>query len=181
MTLISERYPGHSLLDSSKYVARYLLLRNVTAARLKGIYLVRDVRGLVYSFKKKVQTSTPPIRTVIYYLVINFFAEVTYRVKPKGEILKIKYEDLIKNPSRELKTIGKHIEHDLSQINQMINDNKEFNMPDIVGGNRIKSKKTIKFKGDLDWKDNMSRHEKTLYYILTIPFMLLNKYKLSGK
>lgn len=40
-------------VDSSKYIARFLLLKKSKELNVKGIYLVRDSRGVVHSFQKK--------------------------------------------------------------------------------------------------------------------------------
>src|SRR5690606_41764042 len=58
--------PKEWLLDSSKYISRYLLLKQSKQINIKGIYVVRDVRGVINSFNKQVQTPRNPISTIIY-------------------------------------------------------------------------------------------------------------------
>jgi hypothetical protein len=55
------------LLDSSKYIARYLLLKKNKSLNVKGIYMVRDVRGVIHSFGKNVQTPKKPFSAIMYY------------------------------------------------------------------------------------------------------------------
>lgn len=161
------------LLDSSKYIARYLLLKKSKKIRIKGIYAVRDVRGVVNSFGKKVQTQKSPLSAIAYYLTINFFGQLICWMD-KG-VIKIRYEDLTKNPEEVLSKIYNHI---FDQDQNMISLPNKFEMPHIIGGNRMKSSSTISIKSDLKWKKSISRFRQIGYYLLSLPIMLLNKYKI---
>ena len=86
------------LLDSSKYIGRALALNNLENVNLKIIYVVRDVRGVIKSFSKKVQTSKSPIHTIIYYLFVNIVSEIVSFFYFRKKIIKIRYEDLINHP-----------------------------------------------------------------------------------
>lgn len=158
-------------IDSSKYIARYLRLKKSNQFNLKGIYLVRDVRGVIHSFKKQVQTPKSPLAAIVYYLAINFFAEVVYRLDKN--VLKIRYEDFVERPN----TVLKKINHHLGEPTKMALD-QNFEMPHIIGGNRMKVQKKIRIKKDIAWRNNISRPQQVLFYILSAPTMLLNKYKI---
>src|SRR5690606_33295431 len=106
-SIISETSKQSILLDSSKYIARYLLLRKSNKFNVKGIYVIRDVRGVIHSFKKKVQTSRSPLSTVVYYCLINLFGQLVCWTDKN--VLKVRYEDFVENPSHELSRIYKHI------------------------------------------------------------------------
>ena len=161
------------LLDSSKYIARYLLLKRSENIDLRGIYVVRDVRGVINSFNKKVQTSRSAISTIIYYSLINFFGQVI--CWSDKNVIKIKYEDFVENTDVALAQIYNHLE-----IKDDKNDNfkEEYRMPHIIGGNRMKLNKTIVLKKDESWKEVIPRISQIVYYLLTLPFMLLNKYRM---
>ncbi len=93
------------IIDSSKYPNRGILLSKLKGNfRIKYIYNVRDVRGVINSFNKKVQTTKSPLSTVAYYNIINIMAEITYRLLPKNDRIKVRYEDLVAD---DFKTIGK--------------------------------------------------------------------------
>jgi len=162
-------------LDSSKYIARYLLLKKSKKLNLRGIYIVRDPRGVVYSFQKKVQTSKPPLSALLYYNLINFFGEIVYRLD-KG-ILKIRYEDLVEKPEATLAKIYTHIFEEKTTAEVLP---QYFKMPHIVGGNRMKAKKEIKIQPDRKWK-SMVKSKQILYYILSLPFVLMNRNKIIQK
>ena len=161
------------ILDSSKYIGRFLLLKQIPSLKVKGIYVVRDVRGVINSFNKQVQTPRKPISTILYYILTNFFGQLVCWMNK--DVIKLKYEDFIDNPYE-------HTQHIYSKLLGQNNDdaalNDVFEMPHIIGGNRLKSSKTIKIKKDTAWKTTISRPKQILYYLLCLPFMLLNRYKL---
>ncbi len=170
---ISNHTNKHWILDSSKYIGRFLLLNQISSFKLKGIYVVRDVRGVINSFNKKVQTPRKPISTILYYLLTNFFGQLVCWTNK--DVIKVKYEDFIDNPHKHIQRIYKNL---LGQIRDEDTLTDVFEMPHIIGGNRLKSSKTIKIKKDTAWKTTISRPKQILYYLLCLPFMLLNRYKL---
>ncbi|MBZ9777934.1 sulfotransferase [Psychroflexus sp. CAK8W] len=159
-------------LDSSKYIARYLLLKKSKKLNIKGIYMVRDPRGVINSFTKKVQTSKRPLSAILYYNMINLFGEVVSR--NNRNILKIKYEDLVESPEQVLDEIYKHV---FGSSKASVKMPEYFTMPHIVGGNRIKTKKRIHLSKDTDWQRNIPRARQIMYYYLCFPFTYINKYR----
>lgn len=169
---LSEENPKQVFLDSSKYIGRYLALKKSKTLNLKGIYLVRDLRGVVNSFQKNVQTPKKPLAAILYYWLINLFGELVYRTDKK--VLKVRYEDFIDNPQLTAEKIYSHIFEDEKHSENLPG---EFEMPHIIGGNRMKKNKTIKFRKDVSWKQKSSRLRQVVYYLLAAPLMLINRYK----
>jgi len=172
ISLVSENRESKWYLDSSKYISRYLLLKKNSKLNVKGIYMVRDPRGVINSFKKRVQTSKNPLSAIVYYNLINFFGEIVSR--NNKDILKIKYEDFVETPERVLDEIYKHI---FVSYKGSANLPEYSAMPHIVGGNRIKSKKKIQLTKDTDWQINIPRVRQILYYYLCFPITYINKYR----
>jgi hypothetical protein len=173
--IVAKNTPKEYFLDSSKYIARYLLLKKSKKLNVKGIYVVRDVRGVIHSFQKKVQTSRTPLSAIVYYTAVNFFGQLVCWIHK--DVLKVKYEDFIENPNETLKEIYGHcFIADNTAASFSLGDGYE--MPHIIGGNRMKANKKISIKKDKKWKENMSRINQIVYYILALPFMLINKYKI---
>lgn len=164
--------PEKWFLDSSKYIARYLLLKRNKNVVHKGVYLVRDVRGVVHSFRKRVQTKKKPVATILYYLAINFFGQIIYWIDK--DVIKIKYEDFVSNPETTLSKIYEHI-FESRNINSIP---KNFEMPHIIGGNRMKTDKVISINIDEVWRQNTPRIKQIGYYMLSFPIMILNNYKI---
>jgi len=165
------------LLDSSKYIGRALALDKLEKIDLKVIYVVRDVRGVINSFSKNVQTSKLPLSTIVYYLLINSVAEFVTRFFFRKRMIKIKYEDLIEHPIQLFDKLEKFINVNLTDVKVKIKNEQSFSVGHIVGGNRLKKNKEIYFRKDVFWKQNFSCIERIYYYIFAIPIMILNKYK----
>lgn len=161
------------LLDSSKYLARYLLLSRNREIEIRGIYVVRDVRGLIDSFSKKVQTSRSPLSAIVYYLLINFFGEILYRTD--NRIVKIRYEDVMEHPGEYLNRLYAHA---LDKKAEAIRLPESYDIPHIVGGNRMKTSKQVRILKDERWKTTMPRWQQLIYYFLAFPVMTINRYKL---
>ncbi len=162
------------LLDSSKYIGRYLLLNQNSSLKIKGVYVVRDVRGVIFSFSKQVQTPKNAINTILYYILTNIFGQLICWIK--SDVIKIRYEDFVENTPNEITRLLEHINLKEAVVENMTD--KSYDMPHIIGGNRIKSNKSIKIKRDYEWKNNISRTKQIIYYIACFPIMLLNKYKI---
>ena len=73
--------------------------------KLKVIYNIRDARGVLFSFSKKVQTPKGSFGSLIYYNCVNLIAELVYFSLPREAKVKIKYEDLMQHPFATLKQI----------------------------------------------------------------------------
>jgi hypothetical protein len=163
------------ILDSSKYISRYLLLSKSKLFNIKGLYVVRDVRGVINSFKKQVQTPKRPLSTILYYVLINSFGQLVCWTDKR--VIKIKYEDFIKQPDKMVGKILTHItQTDDSRKKPVVPS--EFHVPHIIGGNRLKAKSSIVIKPDLEWKNKIPRVVQIVYYFLVFPIMVINKYKI---
>jgi hypothetical protein len=67
------------VIDSSKYANRAFLFNRIhQGIDVKYIYNTRDVRGVVNSFGKNVQTPRTPISAIMYYIAINAISQVVY-------------------------------------------------------------------------------------------------------
>ena len=170
---IAKKVPSKVILDSSKYIGRYLLLRRSTQISIKGIYVVRDVRGVINSFSKQVQTPKTPFGTIVYYLLINFFGQLVCWMDK--DVIKVKYEDFVEHPKQNLNRISGHL---FGKDNNELTLPSELEMPHIIGGNRLKHNKQITISPDYKWKKNMGRGKQILYYIAAFPLMMLNRYRI---
>jgi len=172
-TSLTKNNDKNWILDSSKYIARFLLLNQIPSLNIKGIYVVRDVRGVINSFNKQVQTPKKPISTIFYYLLTNFFGQLICWLNK--DVVKLKYEEFIENPQATIDQIYNKL---LGYNHGAISLEDNFIIPHIIGGNRLKRNKTIKIKKDIAWKTSISRPKQVFYYLLCFPFMILNKYKI---
>ncbi len=174
---ISKEYNAKYILDSAKYIGRYIGLSKSKKLNLKTILLIRDVRGVINSFSKAVQSPRGTMSTIIYWLIVNSVVEFLYRISKKESMIKIKYENLIEDPISEFSRLEEFLNLDLSDIKNKIRYNDSFDIPHIIGGNRITKEKQIKFKKDVCWREKYSSSKKLFYYFLASPIMILNRFK----
>ena len=165
------------VLDSSKYLGRVLALNKLDNIELKIIYVVRDVRGVINSFSKKVQTSKSPLSTIVYYMLVNLVAEFISRFILRKKVIKIRYEDLINNPNSLFDRLEGFLNLNLKDIKDKIGKQKSFEIGHIIGGNRLKKNKEIYYTKDVSWEKKFNWVERSIYYILAAPIMILNRYK----
>ena len=174
---IATIYGPITYVDSSKYISRGLQLSKKFGANLKLVYMVRDVRGVINSFKKNVQTSKSALGSIVYYWGINSFGLLVAMLYGKKRVFKFRYEDLIANPERTLTSLGSFLEVPLTAVQNKLTNDTPFVMPHIIAGNRMRSQQQIRLKPDLAWKNAQGRGKQILYYLATLPLQLINKYK----
>ena len=165
------------LVDSSKYIGRALALNVLITSDIKFLYIVRDPRGVVYSFSKKVQTSRGTFSACLYYWFINIAAEFVRFTKLKGKVLKVRYEDILRDPDNTLAAIQDFTNVDLEDVRQKIKNNGLFDIGHIIGGNRLRSSGSIRLKSEDNWKENIGVGKRFFVYLLTLPLNILNGYR----
>jgi hypothetical protein len=175
---ISQNSKGVFLLDSSKYVGRFLCLNKSDKINVKAIYLIRDVRGVIVSFLKNVQSSRVPVSTIFYYTLVNLASTFVHKFTNKNNVLKVRYEDFMENSENTLTKIEAFLNIKMDCVKTKIKKNDEFKIGHIIGGNRLKTKNSISFNKDEKWKKILSRKKQIIYYLLTAPIMIINKYKI---
>jgi hypothetical protein len=173
--------PNRYILDSAKYIGRFLALRKIFKGNVKGIFLIRDLRGVIWSFKKRVQSQSHPLRTVIYYTLINYLGQILAWFLPSEQIMKVRYEDIVDSPTETFSNIGSFLGLDYSRAIKKIKEKGSFPIPHLVGGNRLKKSNKVVLRKDDKWLKNMPTVQKIGYYLLAFPLMLINKNKLLKK
>jgi DNA-binding Lrp family transcriptional regulator len=166
-----------TVLDSAKYIGRALALRNLRNVDLKVIYVVRDPRGVIQSFSKKVQTPRGALSALFYYLSVNMVAEVTRLTGLRGRIIKVRYEDFEADPEQLLNKIEDFIGVNLSEVRARLEKGEKFDIAHLIGGNRMRSQENIAFKVDVSWRSSMGRLRQFLVYLGAFPLSLVNAYR----
>jgi len=170
-------YGDVNYIDSSKYISRGIQLSKAFGSNLKLVYMVRDVRGVINSFRKNVQTPKSAFASIVYYKLINASGLLTQLFLGKSRVYRFKYEDLIDKPTETLTNLGIFLKIDLTQVQEKLRQGDSFTMPHIVAGNRMRSEQHVTLKPDIAWKQAQSRGKQILYYLATLPFQLIFKYR----
>ncbi|MCK4785079.1 MAG: sulfotransferase domain-containing protein [Desulfobacteraceae bacterium] len=162
------------ILDSSKSVCRAIALLKQPNVNMKAIHLIRDPRGTVWSFMKKDVEQKPKdtMRALFDYFVLNATSTLV-RHMFRNRVMKVKYEELVRQPAETIGKIFDFIGLDESIVLSMIKNDAEFEVQHLFDGNRVRKNNTIKFRADEEWKKKLPRIYKILCTILARPLYFL--------
>lgn len=165
------------VIDASKYVARALVLNAIPDFRVGYVYIVRDARGVLHSFSKPVQRPKSALAAALYYVLVNGAAQLAVWTRLRGRAIKVRYEDLVADPARELERIGRFLGLDMSGVIASIAGGEPLDIGHMVSGNRIRTKGVIKVGLDDEWR-GLSMARRIGYYLACLPIQLINRYRL---
>jgi hypothetical protein len=169
------------LVDSSKLPTHALLVRMLPGADLRMVHLVRDSRGVAFSWEKLVRDratrpeavymeSYGPVGASARWLLYNEATSLTRRIGVPYTLLR--YEDLVASPRAELARVLAHAgwpvdEADLS----FVTDTEVFLSPNhTVDGNPIRfTEGGMAIRRDDEWRRKMSPADRRWVTAITLP------------
>jgi len=180
------------VVDSSKRFPTALLLRQCPDLDIRFIHLVRDSRGVAYSWRKKVlrhdagsgrasMRSRPCIRTARQWLFANWLVERT--IVRSGKCLRVLYRDLIEAPEQTMKEIfefgwNQSLPGGLIQKRSVSLERPAH----ICLGNpkRMRAGK-VELRMDEEWKRELPLLQKLIVTGITAPLLMKYGFSLSGR
>jgi len=171
------------IVDSSKLPSHALLLRLVSNLDVRMVHLVRDSRGVIFSWKKRVVnrvTAGPPQYMETYdafsgsarYLLYNGFTAAAGR--RRIPYLRVRYEDFVAQPHRTIQAILGHagIEPAVGDLS-FLRDREVALAPNhTVDGNPVRfSIGPVLLREDDEWRREMSSRDRFLVTALTSPLL----------
>ncbi len=174
------------IADSSKNPIRALSLATIPEIDIRLVFLVRDVRGYVWSNQKvfnknqeaglgRTVMPIPVWRSTTRWGLTNLMSE---RVgKKANKCLLVRYEDMLDDMEQVFSDIGKLIDLDLSSIAASIVAGKTFYGRHVQAGNRLRMQKDIKLRREERWQDRMPVKEQSLSWMLVSWLMKRYGYK----
>ncbi|MFQ5641174.1 MAG: sulfotransferase [bacterium] len=175
------------IVDSSKNAAYAKLLGEIPQVRLYVIHLIRDSRGVAFSFgKRKKRPGVPqrkeddgyfdqfkPFTTALLWCSANFLAE---RLQKKCvQYMRVRYRDFVSTPVDTIKNVLKTMDiyTGPEQLSHLTDHTAELKNTHILSGNTVRSQHgRIKISEDVEWKIKMRLSGKILVTILTLPFLM---------
>jgi hypothetical protein len=167
------------IVDSSKNPMRAFALSLIPGLNLRLIHLVRDGRGVVWSYmkafrqdeKRGVQKDLAPVpvwQTSLGWCLQNAVAEFVLR--QTGAVgTHIRYEDFVEQPQETLGRIGRISDIDFSSIATDLLHEKEMTVGHMIAGNRVRLSGTIRLRPDYDWKAQLSPSDRRTFWFLASP------------
>ena len=183
----------HYIIDSSKSTwsrsLRPIVLSAIGAQRVKVIHIVRDGRGCMWSMMKGTDTGLlkgtqlnrhsafPVFRTAVHWPFANLAAHFFQAMHSSEDYCRIKYEDLVDNPTKTCAILGEFLGVNLDQQKEILITGGEIDTGHLIAGNRMRSFTRIKIKPDVDWKKRLKFRHKLIFLFLNWPLMLFYKYR----
>jgi len=177
MNAIAEVGSGEIVADSAKNPVRALACLQGGAVEMTLIHLVRDPRGVAWSMYKRMQRRSPArrlrsgvavgLRSAMDWILINLVTEAVasrYRDVP---YVRIRYEDLVRDPATVLDRVGAAARTDLAALGDRASRGEVFGFGHIVAGNRARERGPQPLATDADWQENSPRWLRRLIWLLT--------------
>jgi hypothetical protein len=168
------------LVDSSKVTSRALLLSMIPTIDVYVIHMVRDVRGVIYSWQKKKKrkggylTGPGTVNVVKFWLLNNLAAEIIGRRMPYQRVL---YEEFSQCPQEVIKRVRSKIPPIADRQGQFIDERTvDLERNHSISGNpdRFQNGATP-IRLDEEWKENLDSNVELASRIVTYP--LLRRYR----
>lgn len=176
------------VLDASKHPVFAFLLSMHPDIDLTVLHLVRDVRGVAYSWRKKkvrpeitthkeLMPRYSVIRTAVSWDIVNYIGNYVKQQVDAYSLLR--YEDIILNPKIEVSKIFKLLKLKDKTDHIFIKQNTVLlNLNHTVSGNPMRFKTgEITLNLDEEWKEKMNKKEKFLTDLFSYIFLKKYHYK----
>jgi hypothetical protein len=107
--------------------------------------------------------------TIAHWTVTNLICLAQYNFLRPGTVLRVRYEDLVRDPQAELRRIGAFLGIDLAPITQAIADGEPLTPGHNVGGNRLRFASAIQVKEDSEWREHLPWAYRWLFWLIGWP------------
>jgi hypothetical protein len=179
------------IVDSSKSPVYGYLLQSVPDISLYVVHLVRDPRGVAYSWRKLKRDQgwrkngngvhyMPRgglLRSSLEWNVVNIATELLWRKSTR--YLKVRYEDFVQSPRSWVQKIASMVGGDGSSLPFVGDFAVHLNSSHTVAGNPSRfDRGAVQLRADDEWKTRMGRTARLAVTALTCPLLPSFGYRL---
>lgn len=175
------------IVDSSKIATHAMLLRRIPGVDLRLVHLVRDSRGVVFSWQKQVVRMDGVHRDdMLRYGTVSASGRyVLYNVLAHaaglGRVpyLFLRYEDLVRDPRAWLERVLAHAGEEPGELPFLTDAGAELASNHTVDGNPMRlATGTVAVRADEEWRVAMDPSRRRLVAALTSPLLARYGYSL---
>jgi UDP-N-acetylglucosamine transferase subunit ALG13 len=180
---IAKASGGSVVVDSTKDPPFAFLLRHVPGVDVRLLHLVRDSRGVAYSWTKVVEKPErtdkvehmdvySPAGMGLRWIVYNALIDVLHRMRMPH--LLVRYEELVADPQTHLAQIMRLAGEELApgDLAFLQNGSVELGVQHTVAGNPMRfSRGRIALRVDDAWRTKLPLRQQWLLYAITWPLM----------
>jgi Sulfotransferase family len=172
------------IVDASKHVSHAFLLRRMRHIDLRLVHLVRDSRGVAFSWTRLLRrlevvdseammATKAPLRMGVHWLVQNSLFHVLRWLRVPTLLLR--YESLVRRPSTELIRLLTHVGRPPADDElAFVGDGwVELGTSHALAGNPMRFRQgRVPLRLDEEWRDKLSRGQRLLTVGSTWPLLL---------
>ena len=187
---IAEISGANTIVDSTKIPSYAFLLRRIPTIDLRFLHLVRDSRGVVYSWQKSVTRtdSTGDADDMIRYGVVSASGRYLMYNGLSGLIsttstpyLFLRYEDLASDPSKNIRRVLRFAGLPES-VDFLRQDTADLATNHTVDGNPMRfSEGPLRVRLDEAWREQLAPASRAGVTVLTAPLLLRYGYDLRAR
>lgn len=181
---IHRHHRSRVIIDSSKFHTHAWMVQMLPNIQLYLLHLIRDPRGVAYSWQKKRHKGGANSRQLMVrystwqssysWNMRNFLAGIRPSI-PSHRYRLQRYEDFVSNPRESVRKILQWLDEDDRLDFFESSHRARINLQHTFSGNPVRfTHGTIKIQLDNEWKINFPKREQMLVTALTTP--LLQKY-----
>lgn len=136
-----------TVIDSSKYATRALLLHRFFGDTVHVVCITRSAKGIISAFKKR-DLEQPPksLLAVFFYYLYTLTCFWFCRLELQGAMTFLTYEKLKRDPVSALLEVQDGAGINLVRSRNTLNAGGDFDTGHIVVGNRLRNEKKVKFQ-----------------------------------
>jgi hypothetical protein len=184
---------GAYIIDSTKDPPFAFLLRRVPGVELRVVHLVRDSRGVAFSWTKRIrkpeEVQTPtymntyhPVEMGFRWIAYNLcFHLLEHLAVPR---VLTRYERLVSSPRAEIERIARHLDEEVREehFSFLNGHGVDLGVHHTVSGNPMRFEQgTIPLRLDEEWRTRLSPLHKRLVSVCTFPLLLRYGYVRSAR
>jgi hypothetical protein len=168
------------VVDSSKQVLRARRLHELAQAghlEARFLFLVRDGRGIIWSFQKQMDRQPElgrqkhfkrksALRTTCSWMLANFLCEQVLKQVDAATTFRLRYEDLCANPQASLAALAAWAGVDPAPFERALGREDGLQISHLVAGSRHRMARQIRFQPDEEWRTRLTRTDKLVFQLV---------------
>ena len=189
---IAEVSGARVVVDSSKMATDALLAATIPGIRVSVIHLVRDPRGVAWSWQKRLRQPGPQGRDIdrhgalasgARWTTYNALAELFLATAPRTRFRALRYEDLLANPGAVTADLAAWLGADPGS-SPIVGDPPRVALArptHPVWGNPVRTTSgDVPLRADEEWRGTLGRAERLVNTAVSLPFLRHYGYPIWG-
>jgi hypothetical protein len=173
------------IVDSSKDSVYGQVLECLPSIDVYVLHLVRDPRAVAFSWQRKKHkipgyhklfSQKSPVQSSLKWFLVNWSIQTLQR-RTKQMYMRIRYEDVISQPSTVVANILRFVGEESSNLPFQNGRELELDVNHMIAGNPMRFQRgKLELLPDIEWMSRLRKRDKVLVTLLTWPMLIKYKY-----